>query len=171
MQVVKNILLGLFVGWLVLLVFMPKQELYYKLEQILEKNDIKINEGRLESGLFSLTLYDSDVYVKGIKLATVEKVNVFTLLFYTDAKMENLTLDESLKAMLPTHVKEAKLTHALWSPVVVEVTALGDFGGLDGIANIAQSTLRVDFNDSTAITSLKPKLQEDEKGWYYETSF
>ena len=171
MQVVKNIFIGLLVGWFMLLAFMPKQELYYKLEQMLEKNDIKINEGRIESGFFSLTLYDSDVYVKGIKLARAEKVNFFTLLFYSYATVDNLTLDDSLKAMLPTHADEVKLTHVVWKPLNIEVSALGDFGGAEGTVNLAESTLRVDFNDTKAITSLKPKLQEDEKGWYYETSF
>ena len=171
MQMVKNIFIGLLLGWFVLLAFMPKQELYYKLEQELEKNDIKINEKRLESGLFSLTLHESDVYVKGIKLATVEKVNFFTLLFYTTISMEQLHLDDSLKAMLPTQVDNANIVHAVWKPMSVDITSEGSFSGLEGMAHLGERTLRLDFNDSNSITNLKPQLQEDEKGWYYETSF
>jgi len=168
---VKNIFIGLLLGWFVLLAFMPKQELYYKLEKELAKNDIKINEKRLESGLFSLTLHESDIYVKGIKLATVEKVNFFTLLFYSKVSLDQLHIDDSLKAMLPTLVTTATLTHAVWQPMAVNVLGEGSFGGLEGVANLTESTLRLDFNDSNSISNLKPQLQEDEKGWYYETSF
>jgi hypothetical protein len=168
---VKNIFIGLVLGWFVLLVFMPKQELYYKLEQELSKNDIKINEKRLESGLFSLTLYESDIYVKGIKLATVEKVNFFTLLLFTKITTEQLHIDDSLKALLPTQIDTATMTHAIWKPIVVDVLASGLFGGLDGAFNLKERTMRLDFNDSNSIGNLKPTLQEDEKGWYYETSF
>jgi hypothetical protein len=168
---VKNIFIGFLLGWFVLLAFMPKQELYYKLEQELAKNDIKINEKRLESGLFSLTLHQSDIYVKGIKLATAEKVNFFTLLFYSTVNLEKLHIDETLKAMLPTRITTATSTHAIWNPMNVDVLGEGSFGGLEGIVNLAESTLRLDFNDSNSINNLKPHLQEDEKGWHYETSF
>jgi len=171
MQMVKNVFLGLLLAWVMLLVFMPKQELYYKLEQVLAQNDIVINEKRLESGIFSLTLYDSDVYVKGIKLATVEKVNFFTLLAFTQVTIETLHLDDSLKTMFPTDIDEAILTHAVWKPTAIDIVAKGSFGGLTGSAQLPEGTLRLDFNDTTRIANLKPKLQEDEKGWYYETSF
>jgi hypothetical protein len=53
----------------------------------------------------------------------------------------------------------------------INILAEGSFGGLDGMAHLGERTLRLDFNDSNSITNLKPQLQEDEKGWYYETSF
>ena len=171
MQMVKKIFIALAVIWFTFLLFMPKQELYYKLEKELAKNAIEINEKSIEEGLFSLTLHEADVYAKGIKLATVEKVTFFTLLFYTQVTLEELHLDDSLKNMAPTHTQKATVTHAVWNPLVISIEAEGSFGRVKGAGALADKTLRLDFNDTKGIEMLKPKLKQDEKGWYYETSF
>jgi len=171
MQVVKNIFIGLLVGWFFLLAFMPKQELYYKLEQELEKNNIKINEKSIESGLFSLKIHDADIYIKGMKLITIGEIDFFTLLFYTSVNMKNVLLDESLKTMTPTQMDTAILKHDILNPIHVGIDAKGSFGSLSGMINLNARVLHLDFNDSKGIEQLKPKLLKDEKGWYYETSF
>ncbi len=157
--------------WFALLIMMPKKELYYKLEQTLVTQGIKINEQSIEEGWFSLKLNGLDVYAKGIKLAQIDEVNFFTVLFYTQIEIENLLLDESLKSMAPTKTEKATFTHAVWMPLEVDIEAQGSFGGLSGKASLTEKTVRVDFNDSKSIESLQPKLKQDEKGWYYEASF
>jgi len=171
MQMVKKILILLFVVWIALLWIMPKQELYYKLEKVLEEKDIKINEARIEEGVFSLTLHQADIYVKGIKLATVEKVNLFTLLFYSKVGFDNLVLDETLKSMAPTNIEEAMISHIVLVPKRLNLDMAGSFWNAKGKASLAQKHLRVDFNSTQGIEAFKPKLQQDDKGWYYEASF
>ena len=171
MQMVKKIFITLAVIWFALLVLMPKQELYYKLEKELAKNGIKINEKSINEGLFSLTLNEADVFAKGIKLASVEKVKFFTLLFYTRVTLDKLQLDDSLKNIAPTQTEHATVAHAVWNPLNISVEAQGSFGSLNGAVALADKTLRLDFNESKGIEMLKPKLKKDEKGWYYETSF
>lgn len=171
MQMVKKILITLIVLWFAILFFMPKQELYFKLEKELAKNEIKINEQSIEEGLFSLTLHESKIYVKGIKLATVQKIDFFTLLFYTNVEVTNLLLDESLRNVSPTQINEVSVVHALWSPLKLTLDAKGSFGGMHGTINLTGKTARLDFNETKNIQMLKANLKEDEEGWYYETSF
>jgi len=171
MQMVKKIFIALAVIWFAVLLFMPKQAMYYKLEQELAKHAIKINEKSMDEGIFSFTLHQADIYAKGIKLASVEKVHFFTVLFYTKVTLEKLTLDDSLKNIAPTHTKEATLIYAIWNPLNISVEAEGSFGGLNGAVSLADKTLHLDFNESKGIEMLKPKLKQSEKGWYYETSF
>jgi len=171
MQMVKKFFILLFVLWFAILFFMPKQALYYKLEEILLENDIKINEKNIEEGLFSLTLHDSKVYVKGIELATIEKIDFFTLLFYTKVEVNKLVLDPSLKNVAPTHIDEIKIAHAIWNPLNVSLDAQGSFGNVNGQASLLERHIRVDFNETKNTEMLKGSLKQDEKGWFYETSF
>ncbi|HIP28386.1 MAG TPA: hypothetical protein EYG82_04350 [Sulfurovum sp.] len=171
MQMVKKSLIVLFVLWFTILFFMPKRALYYKLEAVLLQNDIKINEKNIEEGLFSLTLHDSKVYVKGIQLATVEKIDFFTLFFYTNVEVEKLILDESLKNVAPTQIDEVEVTHAIWNPLNLSLDAQGSFGGIEGQVSLVDRHMRVDFNETKNIEMLKANLKQDEKGWFYETSF
>ncbi len=171
MQMVKKFFILLLVLWFALLLFMPKQALYYKLEEFLLKNEIKINEKSIEEGLFSLTLYESKVYVKGIKLGTVEKIEFFTLLFYTQVELHTLLLDESLKNMAPTEIDELKLTHAIWNPLNISLDSQGLFGNVSGYVSLVEPHIRLDFNETKSIETFKGSLKQDEKGWFYETTF
>jgi len=171
MQMVKKILILLFAVWFALLLFMPKQEIYYKLEKELEKQGVEINEEYIDEGVFSLTLNNASVYVKGIKIATVEKASFFTLLFYTKAQVDNLVLDDSLKAMAPRQTDRAVFKHSVFSLFNISVNAKGSFGVVNGHINLKERTVRLGFVEAKEIDSIKSQLKKDEKGWYYETSF
>jgi len=168
---VKKTFIALGVIWLALVVLMPKQEMYYKLEQILAEEGIKINEKHIQEGWFSLDLDGLEVYAKGIKLADIESLSLFTVLFYTNIEIDNIVLDELLKDKIPTKIDTVNLSHAVWNPMHVGVNGEGPFGSFKGDVQLSERIVRLDFNDTKGIENLQPQLKQDEKGWYYETSF
>ncbi len=171
MQMVKNILIAFIVVCLGILVFMPKQEFYYKLEEELAKDEIKLNETSMNEGLFSLNVKHVTVYFKGINVATIEEMSLFTLLFYNSIELRSLTVDDSLKKMMPQEIEKAVAIYSILSPAEVVVDASGSFGSMSGKIDLSEAKVRLDFNESKKIEMLKPQLKKDEKGWYYETSF
>ena len=171
MQMVKKSFIVFLVAWFAILVLMPKKEFYYKLEEELAKHEIIFNEGKMNEGLFSLTLEQVTVYFKGIPVATIEKVNLFTLLFCSSIELQALHVDDSLKRMVPQETQKALIRHSILSPLELSVDASGSFGALTGAIDLSDRTVRLDFNESKNIQMLKPQLKKDEKGWVYETSF
>ena len=168
---VKKILLVLTVFWLGILVLMPKQELYYKLEEVLDKYEVRLNEAEVSEGFFSLNLKQVNVYVKDIKVASIEEVSLFSLLFYSSMEVKSLRVDDSLKNMIPEETKSAFLRHTILSPWEVSVEASGSFGSLTGEIDLNTRQVHLDFNESKKLQMLKPALKKTEKGWVYETSF
>lgn len=172
MQMVKNIFITFIVLWFALLLFMPKQELYFTLEKELAKQDIEINEQSIEEGIFSLNLINPVIYVKGIKVATIEKINIFTLIFHADINIKSLILDDSLKSFAPQKIDVANISYSLFSPFKVMIAGNGSFGVMYGRADLKERTLRLDFSETTKeLGSIRSNLKKDEKGLYYETSF
>ncbi len=171
MQMVKKGVLVLLVTWLAIVILMPKQEIYYKLEEVLNGYEIRLNEEKKSEGLFSLNLKGVTVYVKGINVATINEVNLFTLLFYSSVELRSLLVDDSLKTMIPQETTSAVLRHSILSPLDVSVGAHGSFGALTGNIDLNERTVHLDFNESKNIQMLKPSLKKSEKGWVYETSF
>ena len=171
MQMVKKIFIILFITWFALLVFMPKQEIYYALEKELAKQEIEINEQSIKEGLFSLTLKQVSVYVKGIKVATIENLDFLTLLFYTKIELDSLLLDDSLKAMAPQQTDKALLSYTLFSPMSASIHAEGSFGMIEGNVDLKEQKLHIDFVETKEIEMIRSQLKKDEKGWSYETSF
>ncbi len=171
MQMVKNTFIVLFIIWLSGLVLMPKKEFYYKLEEELAKYEVKLNEEKIHDGFFTLDVENVTVYVKGINVATIEELNLFTLLFYSSITLQSLHIDDLLKAMVPQETKNAVLKHFIFSPFEVSVDASGSFGSMSGSIDLNEQKVYLDFNESKNIEMLKPKLTKDEEGWHYETSF
>jgi|GEM_PF-1288561 len=171
MQMVKKSIIVFVIAWIAIIVLMPKQELYYKLEEELSKHEVILNEEEIDEGLFSLKLKQVTVYFKGINVATIEEMKIATLLFYSCMKVKSLQIDDSLKNMVPQHTQEAKATHAVWDPLEVSVEASGSFGAMAGSLDLAERNVRLDFNESKHLEMLKPQLRKEEKGWVYEASF
>jgi len=171
MSMVKYILTLCVIIWFAFLVLMPKQELYYKLEETLHSQEVALNEEEIEEGLFGLSLKNVSVYVKGINVANIEEVNLFTLLFYSCAEVKGLRMDDSLKTMVPQETQKAVLEHSVMAPFSVSVEAAGSFGTMTGEIDLNARKVHLDFNESKNIAMLKPQLKKGEKGWVYETSF
>ena len=171
MQMVKKSALIILAIWFSILLFMPKTELYYTLEKTLANQDIKLNEKSIDEGLFSLTLKDVTIYVKGIALANIEELDFFTVLFYSSLDVVNLQVDEALHSKVPALTKEASFTHNLLSPLILSVDANGSFGIIEGEIKMLNKEVRIDFVKVGDMSMIQSYLTKDEKGWFYEKSF
>jgi len=171
MQMVKKILFVLLLLWGALLLFMPKEELYFSLERELARQGVEINEGSVEEGVFGLTLEDVSIYVRGIKVASVKKISLFTLLFYTKVDAEEILADESLHTMLPERIEEMVFTYSVLTPFTVHIEAIGSFGMAEGTASLKERLIHLDFKELKKADMIRSKLIKGEKGWYYEASF
>ena len=171
MQMVKKIFLVFVSIWIAFLMFMPKAEFYYALEAKLAEKDILINEGSIEEGLFTLTLNDVSLYVKGIEVAKIKEVQFFTLLFYSSVTIDTLDVDASLQGKIPEKTSEASATHTLFLPTILSIDANGTFGMVEGNVNLLDNNIRLNFVTTDKMDMLKSFLKKDEKGWYYERSF
>ena len=171
MQVVKKALLFFVVILFSLAIFAPKRELYYLLEEYLMRQDIIIDNEKVESGLFALKLHHPVLYVKGIKVADIEEVSLFTLLFYTTISAREIKTDTSFRRWIPEQIETVSLRYQILNPLNITLSARGSFGTAKGYLSIDKRILHLDLTEEKSIDVLKPLLKKGEKGWYYETSF
>jgi hypothetical protein len=75
MKILKSFAL-IVVFFFSLLIFLPKQNIYYLAEQKLSKYDIVISNETFISDMFGFRLENAFVYVKGVNIASLDKVNV-----------------------------------------------------------------------------------------------
>lgn len=168
---VKKIALVFVLVWFVFILFMPKEQIYFKIEQELAKHDIVLNEESRSEGIFSLSLENVTVYIKGIPLITLKEVEFCTFLFYSSINLETIVIDESLKAFTPTTLDNAQVSHMVLMPLDLHLEVNGPFGQANGNADMKERILRIDVEDIQALEMLSAKLKQGEEGWYYETSF
>ena len=167
MQMVKKILIGILVVWLGIIIFMPKKDIYFKLEETLAQRDIKLNEETIEDNLFSLNIKNISVYFKGMNVAFIDEINIFTLLFVTKVDIDSI----EARAILTQSIKSLNISHSILSPVIFNIDINSSIGEAGGYANIQDRILHLDLNMTKEVAMLKPLLKKDENGWYYETAF
>ncbi len=171
MQMVKRMFWGLLLVWGALLLFMPKEQLYFKLERELAKQGIELNENVIEERIAGLTLKGVTLYVKGVEVARADEVDLLTLLFFSQLEVKGLHMDKGLENMLPKSAERIVLMHSILSPTTISIEGKGSFGTVEGKIDLATRTLHIDFVKSGEIDMLKSQLKQGEKGWYYETGF
>jgi len=164
---VKKILFTLLLLWFALILFMPKEELYFGMERALAKQGVEINEGTIKEGMFTLVLKDVSVYVEGVKVATAKRISLFTLLAYNKVKVEEFRTDSGLRSIFSLYLEKSVLSHSLLNPMRVYFKARGDIGEVSGDISLREHKARFIFSDEKKIRSLKKFLKKDEKGWYY----
>ncbi|MCB4744734.1 MAG: hypothetical protein LGB07_03655 [Sulfurovum sp.] len=171
MQMVKRFFVGLLFVWGVLLLFMPKEEMYFRLEQELAKEGIEINEASTEESIFHFNLHDVSIYTKGIKVAHIDEVEFLTLLAYTRITVHGLDVDEGLKSMLPERIENLFLTYSMIAPLTVYIESKGSFGIAKGVLSLKERVLHMDFEKTKHMGAIQRYLKQGKKGWYYETTF
>jgi len=171
MQMVKRGLLLFLLLWAGVIVFMPKESLYFALEKRLAKEGIEINEAKIEEGLFGLTLRQPVIYVEGIKVARVQKIRMYTLLFYTSIKAENIEVEKGFHRYVPAKVEKVWFIHTLLHPLEISVTVKGSFGTITGMIDLKKHKIHLDVTHPEKLGILQREIKKNKKGWYYETSF
>lgn len=168
---VKKGFIFIFVFWIGVVVLMPKTKFYYKLEEQLKQQDIILNEKSIQEGWFGMDIEGVTLYAKGIEMAKIETITLFTLLGYSCVEINGVEVDDSLSNILPTSIRHITIEHSLLKPLDLQLNAEGGFGGVEAEVDLASKRLLLDFNQTIEIDAIGSKLKKTEKGWHYETSF
>lgn len=171
MQMVKKSIIMVVFVWLAVIVLMPKKELYFKLEALLDQQGVKISGEKIQAGWFTLNVENLEIYVEGIKVATVKEASLFTLLAQSRISLEGIMLDSSLKQFAPQQTDEVVVGHSIFAPMRVWLEAKGDFGEGVGEALLDEKRLKMNFSQIEKLGMLRSQMKKGEEGWVYETSF
>ncbi len=172
MQVVKKCCFYLVVILVSIIVFMPKESLYFTLERTLQKQGVEINEAGIDPGLFSLTLTRPVIYFQGIRIATVKKIRFDTLLFYSRVRLDNIEMEKGFAGYFPSRVPQIVLTHSILRPFRIYLNGEGTLQGMHGWIDFRTHKMHVYLAKIDAFGMFRSQLHKDVKGgWYYETSF
>ena len=171
MQMVKRALLLLIVLWLSIILFAPKQELYYLLEERLQNSGVILNETRIDENAMGLTLEKVTLYIQGVDLGKIKQIDLWTLLFYTRIDITAFTPSPGILKIADIRLKKAHFQYAVWNPEQIRIEVEGNIGKVVGSFDLKKHLLRLRWEKTGAIDPIKPYLKRDKKGWYYERIF
>ena len=153
-------IVGLFLG---LIVFMPKDNLYFTLQKYLAKENIYINS-KINS-FNTLNLENGTVYYNGMDIITFNKIKIFPFVFFNRIDVNNLKIKlENLD------IKQADITYSILNPLKVYIKGSSNFGDIDGEIDLIKRKIKI-YILNLNNRFLKNMLKKDKKGYFYYAAF
>ena len=169
---IKKIFIVILTVILSIIIFAPKDRLYFMLEEELKaQNNIVISNEKLNSGLFGIEISDGDIAINGINLIKFDFIDISSFIFSSTINIENIKLDKSISSMLPISELNASINYNIISPK--EITININSGSITQNATlkvVEDGLIQIRIDDINSTKWLKSFMSKDENGWYYETN-
>lgn len=153
-------LLGLLIG---LVIFMPKDNLYYTAQKFLAKEKVYINSD-IKSGLI-LDLSNGKIYQNGIDFADFQNVKILPFLLFNKIEAKNIEIN-----MQNLRIDNLNISYSILNPVKVYIKGMANFGKIDGEVNLLKREIKVYILNLTN-GNIKSFLKKDKKGYFYYAKF
>jgi len=169
MQMVKRIVGGFFLGFILLWLFAPKVELYYFLEKLLKEKNIIISNETITDTWYGLKIENATLNVAGAKIASAAQLNFNFFLFYNTLKIDEI---KTYTNMAPKEINHFNIIYSIVNPLNIKLDGEGSFGVLDGKVALKNRKVEILFPETKDIKTIKKYLKNDkERGWIYETNY
>jgi len=159
MKKVLIFLLGFLIG---IIIFMPKDNLYYTLQKYLEKEKVYINSD-IKSGI-DLKLINGTVYYNKMDVLTFKNIDILPFILFNEIKADNIKIIDKYK------INSIKAFYTIFYPIKIFIKGKSSFGELDGYVDLVKREIKVYILNLTD-TSLKNFLKKDKKGYFYYAKF
>ncbi len=164
-----------FLFFYLIVIFLPKANLFYLAEEFLAKQKVSISKEKTRDILGFFSILDAKVYYDGLHLADVESANVFAGLLYNQVSLNDARFNKGFKQFVPRELESLKLTFTPFFPVRVFVSGYGDFGDISGFIDLFKSKLYLELEPKKGFVRRYPDLAHQFKkskgGYIYEKTY
>ncbi len=165
-----------FLALITVLYFIPKTNLYYKLEHILQPHGIILHDEHVDDKRFWLEISNGRLYIQKLESLYVQRIQIMLFGVYNRVYFDDIMLASSLEQFVPKHIDTASVHYALYDPLNVRGNVLGDFGRADLDFDLYNGLFKADIEVSELMRSKFPTTLEnftrDKQGVYhYEYHF
>ncbi|AXH12180.1 hypothetical protein [Halarcobacter bivalviorum] len=155
-----------------LIVFLPKEQLFYQFEKLLLKKEIIVSNELSKDKFFYLVIENPDVFYKKILSTNIEKVQFYSYLLFTKVNIENIFVSKSFRDYLPKSIENLTLSHSILDFKNININSSGKFGRLSGSYNIFNKKIKLELKPSNSVDlSFLRRFKEKEGRYIFEQSF
>jgi len=157
------------------LLFIPKEGLYYSLEEILKKNEIIINNETMSQEYDSLSIESASIFYKGIKLGDLQNATLRFFGLYSVITLTDFHPSDSFFPFFPGNISTIRIQNFLWDPSHFTIIGQGDIGTFRGTIDTTTKRISLyitpmDDGDRRFHYVLK-SMEKTEVGYYYESVY
>ena len=169
-----------FLVWIVLtlvlvIVFLPKKELYFLAESYLAPLKININEETASDRGVRFALQNGQIIYDRMNITRFDEIALTTTLFYNALEIKPFVLSSEVGAFLPRRVERLEATHHIFMPHIVSFSGEGEFGSFKGRVNLVDRKLTITLDAPGEVqqkySQIVRMMNRTEEGLVYELQF
>jgi len=145
-RVVKTILsliLSFYLFLLLVIAIAPKENIYFLLEQQLNKNKVIISEESFNDKLLSIDLNSLNIYYDDIFVSYCKNINIDMFLLYNSVKLETIKIDKRLKKLALFDIQSIQIVYSIFNPLNILIDANSDIGNFYGKISLFDRVIKV----------------------------
>lgn len=155
---------------LALFYFLPKNNLYYLLENELEVNKVILFDEVVTDEGFRLNTRNTFIFYDSIDVAKVENMDIFLFGVYNTIAIQNVKLTGIAESFLPVDVRSLDATYSILNPKLLSAYVEGVFGEAKIEVDLFERKIRIHLVASQLMKkqykSTLRNLKKNENGEY-----
>ena len=160
---------------LTLILFLPKQELYFLLEKKLENKNIIISKEKVNDGINYLSLSNFEIYYDKLLISEVESLTLDSYLFFSKINIKNLKISDAFNHIFPSELKNIEVNYNIIDFNKVTLDIFEDDFSIKGIYLFGENKINFELilKDENKITNNKliRYFNKIDGKYYYEYKF
>lgn len=172
MKLVKYLILTMFF-LAALSIFAPKKNLYFLLEESMQKENMILSKESINEKLFSLEVNDSILYYKNIKFANIKNIDFNSFIFYNNIYLRSIEISNNFILYLPKNINFIDINVNLLTET--KISSSGDFGEVEASFDFFNRSFVLYLKASSLMKkkykSTLKHMKLEKKGYKYEYRF
>jgi len=172
--ILKYILYMIFFCYM-LVVFLPKINLYYLALNKLESYKISLISQKVNDNYLSLDLEDLSINYDNINVSKVKRVSISTYLYNTSINIKDIKADDMLKNFIPESIQEVEIFHTVLDPLKIKLKASFKKGRAFGEVDLVNNTIVLNFDVTNTFMhqykSITRQFKKNGKYYTYEYKY
>ena len=159
---------------LIVLVFIPKEKIFYTIESYLAQEHIYITDETLNDRLVFLDVQNARIVLDNLEVASVENIRITPWIIFNRLSLTSVDVSSEYQTFFPGKIDEMELTYSILHPLSIQIHARGDFGQCRGAVDLMDQKVRVVFDATQELRKfpmLVYKLHREEEGLVYESAY
>jgi len=155
-----------------IVLFMPKVNLYFTLENFAKKEHVEVKEGTLKDRWIDLNIKDATIFYDGIASLNANELTIAPWLFYNKVTALGISPTKEIKSMFDVTADKVSLIYSVLDYKYIMIEAEGDFGQIEGTLDVIEQKVRLILTPSQKFknnTLVRQYFKKEEEGLVYES--
>lgn len=125
--------------------FFPKESMYFKFEELLNKQNITINEKIIKDNYTNINIEKIEIYYDGIRIAYLNKIKFLSYFYKTNLTLEELEFSDDVMNIIKGNISKLDINYSIINPKFIIIDGNSTFGKIEGNVDILNRVIQIEL--------------------------